>query len=263
MLRPQYIKLVVSSNKNIQLAAPSQQASQIRASQLKSYCQGSFSHASNQFLHVSSTPLTNRVVTSSTPTTSGLSNQAISPILDFQGSSKESSLCDDSSTTKSNAFDIVPEDDNRTTQMPLLLQSPSPSGCKKRHRSPSAEVIQRSQKKINRKALLLLGQRPYNDDSLLLDSMKFEDELVEDVTYEDVSYLNSTQISEQVDESGTGEVDIEIIKSSTQDNLCDIPSLSNSISIPRRDTVPKINSSTQKTICKKKKKSLDPKYVNL
>ncbi|CAF3193471.1 unnamed protein product [Rotaria sp. Silwood2] len=93
--------------------------------------------------------------------------------------------------------------------------------------------------------------------------MKFEDELVEDVTYEDVSYLNSTQISEQVDESGTGEVDIEIIKSSTQDNLCDIPSLSNSISIPRRDTVPKINSSTQKTICKKKKKSLDPKYVNL
>ncbi|CAF3193456.1 unnamed protein product [Rotaria sp. Silwood2] len=122
MLRPQYIKLVVSSNKNIQLAAPSQQASQIRASQLKSYCQGSFSHASNQFLHVSSTPLTNRVVTSSTPTTSGLSNQAISPILDFQGSSKESSLCDDSSTTKSNAFDIVPEDDNRKIFVFLLTE---------------------------------------------------------------------------------------------------------------------------------------------
>lgn len=109
--------------------------------------------------------------------------------------------------------------------------------------------------------LLLLGQRPYNDDTLLLDSMTFEDESFEDVVNDECDALkfNSTQTGEQVDQYNTNEVDIEIIKSPTQENLRNTTVISNIISTPKRDVVTKLSSSTTKTVIKNKKKSSDPK----
>jgi hypothetical protein len=46
-----------------------------------------------------------------------------------------------------------------------------------------------------------LGERPYNDDSLLSDSMKIVEEPGTDIENASTSDLNSTQIAQQVDDA--------------------------------------------------------------
>ena len=103
-----------------------------------------------------------------------------------------------------------------------------------------------------------LGERPYNDDTLLLDSMNFDENDVFEVTEDEkVSELNETQISEQVGESIGG--DIEILQSPDNSRLANLSSPANGISSPKISTSLKPSSTVKKRISTKKKKCSDTK----
>ena len=105
-----------------------------------------------------------------------------------------------------------------------------------------------------------LGQRPYLDDSLLSDSMLLEqDQLLEDIESAAVVDLNSTQVSEQVDEIPSIPIDVEEATSSDVHNSITLTGPSDGTSTVKLENPGKRICKTPKNIPKKKKRAAELK----
>ncbi|CAF4119090.1 unnamed protein product, partial [Rotaria sordida] len=102
----------------------------------------------------------------------------------------------------------------------------------------------------------LLGERPYNNESLLSDSIVTEEEQAEfldDINNASLPDLNATQISEQVDDSATLTINNDEPNNLVHGNATNSTNASNIVSISKPDVPATISSTTKKTVNARKK----------
>ncbi|CAF1039448.1 unnamed protein product, partial [Rotaria sordida] len=109
----------------------------------------------------------------------------------------------------------------------------------------------------------LTGERPYNDDSLLTDSMKIGEQVLQDIENIPPVDLNSTQISELVDDLVPSLADTEETNSFTDINPNHLGSSSNVDTLSKSDTSSVTNSSKPKKTAPEKKRRISEIKVNL
>ncbi|CAF1404560.1 unnamed protein product [Rotaria sordida] len=108
----------------------------------------------------------------------------------------------------------------------------------------------------------LLGERPYNNESLLSDSIVTEEEQAEfldDINNASLPDLNATQISEQVDDSATLTINNDEPNNLVHGNATNSTNASNIVSISKPDVPATISSTTKKTVNARKKTKSETK----
>ncbi|CAF4210665.1 unnamed protein product [Rotaria sp. Silwood2] len=108
----------------------------------------------------------------------------------------------------------------------------------------------------------LLGERPYNNESLLSDSILTEEEqeqLLDDINNTSLPDLNATQTSEQVDDSTTLTINNDEPNNLVHGNATNSTNASNIVSISKSDVPATISSTTKKTVSARKKTKSETK----
>jgi hypothetical protein len=104
------------------------------------------------------------------------------------------------------------------------------------------------------------GERPYNDDSLLSDSITLQQELLlEEIENTPVPDMNLTQIAEQVDDLNSSPISIEEASSPTHAQPSISTSPSNPTASQKSGTPLRLGSSTKGCLATKKKRIADIK----
>ncbi|CAF2610044.1 unnamed protein product [Rotaria sp. Silwood2] len=112
----------------------------------------------------------------------------------------------------------------------------------------------------------LLGERPYNNESLLSDSILTEEEqeqLLDDINNTSLPDLNATQTSEQVDDSTTLTINNDEPNNLVHGNATNSTNASNIVSISKSDVPATISSTTKKTVSARKKTKSETKRIRL
>ncbi|CAF1487329.1 unnamed protein product [Rotaria sordida] len=112
----------------------------------------------------------------------------------------------------------------------------------------------------------LLGERPYNNESLLSDSIVTEEEqeeFLDDINNASLPDLNATQISEQVDDSATLTINNDEPNNLVHGNATNSTNASNIVSISKPDVPATISSTTKKTVNARKKTKSETKRIRL
>lgn len=109
-------------------------------------------------------------------------------------------------------------------------------------------------------SFFLLGERPYNDDSLLSDSMRIEHEqLLDEIFNVSTPDLNLTQISKQVDDLIPSTADADQTSIPTHVNASNPASPSDSALVVKANTTVNLGSAIKKSVPRRKKRSSEIK----
>ena len=100
--------------------------------------------------------------------------------------------------------------------------------------------------------LAFLGERPYNNDNLISDSMKFQEELLNDIEITSIPDLNSTQIAEEVDDLFPLTKDTEETINPIRDEQNNASGSSDAVRVIKVNTPVKVSSTMKKSVSSRK-----------
>ncbi|CAF4062216.1 unnamed protein product [Rotaria sp. Silwood2] len=264
-MKPQYTRFVVSSNNNLQFNSQLQSSSNFKPIHEGVQQQNSISsiRVLNGIISSPTATLPTRLIITKNPTTINCSNQ-IAPLAINKSTTHAASLEKtnlsfiDTPVTESKIVESLSLQKTRNTNTFTTTSKSTSSSSKLESDLVCVESGENKTKetiKIHKDKKK--GERPYNDDSLLTDSMVIQEAQLVDVENNSPIDLNATQISQSVNDCVITS-NVEETASSNFNIVNESPSSSRNNFIMKSGT-PTINNTTKKNNKLKKKRTSEIK----